>query len=688
MLKELGYWLGLLFLAGIAYWAPGYALLSLLAVKGIGRIGRILLGVPVSLVLVPYVLAVVGSIFPLVPSSWMLVTGSLLLFAGAWLRERMAGKGLLTLRARNHGASSARPVEWVGVSAFILAFAALVGLPNIELFVHGDQALVAGTWDSYWHIAELTSVARSGIPPLHYFFPDASLSYYYWSWIYPAAIVNQGLLRIPLARAYALHVFVQVAAFLGLCYYFLRLNLSRPIGRLSGLAFLTVFGGFDLFVGMASGADPEWWQKSVAWLISPNQISSFVVLYAWVPQHLAGGLAFVLGLLLWRNMRAPGGIRWGALGVLLAFTLGTSAFVFMASGLAILLWAICYRKALLSRRVILPLALAIVLFGLGSWHQLATTLGQGASIGWSSFRVPFVEKYVGIQTSKAVLADRVLTFLFFPVVGGWVLLIEIGLPFVLYVLWSLRRGMSGGKRWGRFLLIFPGLSFLLVCLFVDKSGADDLAMRGMIPAQIAIVLAAATYMDGVRFRLTNLAAKLGAAYLILIVAAAQATSWTFDLQTTSRDPIGSVLRVPKPVFLRGLNIASAPGWPNALAYINWINVHTPNSALIVEGDPLPADNPHFRLLERMRFVSPESAKALLYDNSDLNLVSSADRHKIQTNMEGRSVLQAALNSDYVKTRNPEIFYVARNQIAPDSGKVVYRDQYVTVYEIEPRARTS
>lgn len=684
MLRDLIAWVGLLLLVGCAYCAPGYALLSLLGIRGIGRMGQVLLAIPVSLVIVPYVLVVVGSVFPLLPSFWMLAAFSLVLFAGAILRRHWTTEKWLGFLPRNAGAPSARPIEWIGVSAFILGFSALVGLPNLELFVHGDQALTSGTWDSFWHIAELTSVARSGIPPVHYFFPDSPLSYYYWSWIYPALLANQGLLRVPLERAYAIHVYVQVAAFLGLCYFFLRQNLSRPLGRLSGLGFLTIVGGFDIFaaLGQAKGGS-EWWQKSVPWLVSQNQISSFATIYMWVPQHLAGGLAFVLALLLWRNARGRAETRWAGLGILFAFTLGTSAFVFMASALAVLFWAVAYRKVLLSRRVILPLALALLLFGLGSWRQLTTTLGSGAAITWNTFRVPLVEKYLGIQTSKAVLADRVLTFLFFPIVGSWVLLIEIGLPFVLYVLYCLRGGRTRRGGWERFLIIFPALCFPLVCLFVDKSGADNLAMRGMIPAQIIIAVAAASYLDRLEVRGGTLAIRWGAAYLALLLVLSESATWIADLQILSKEPIGSALRIAKSVYFAGVNLASDPSWPNSLAYIHWINTHTPDSALIVEADPLPADDLRFRLMERVRFISPISVSGLKYGYSDLELLSAAEIKKVESNMRGKNTLEAALSSSYVKLRHPEIFYVAREQNQLRTGKVVYRDSYVTIYEIQP-----
>jgi hypothetical protein len=676
------YWAELLALTILAYILPGYALLSCVRLRGLGHLGLVLLAVPVSLVLVPFTLALVGSVFPLVPSLWMLAAASLLVLAFGLVRERRGGRGIVNLVARNQRASSPGAWEWLGISAFILIFAALVNLPNIDLLVQGDQSLITGTYDAFLHMAELTSVARSGIPPLHYFFPDVNLSYYYWSWIYPAAIANQAWLRVPLARAYAIHAFVQVMAFLGLCYYLLRLNLSRAFARLSGLAFLTVFGGLGFFVTMKRGTgDHEWWQGSVPWLVSPNRVISFAVDYTWVPQHLAGGMAFVLALLLWRHVRARAEIRWSVLGVLLAFMLGTSPYIFIASCLAIIVWAIHYRKALLRRRTIMFVALALLAFGLGSWRQLSTTLGHGVSLEWNTFRVPFLERYLGIQTSKAVLVDRGLTFFFLPVIASWILLIDVGLPFVLYLLWAFRRGLSRPNAWARFLSVFPALPFILICLVRETGPTDNLAMRAMIPAQITIVVAAAMFLDRVRIDVKGWLGKIAIAYLGLMITAVQAATWMIDLQTATLAPVGAVMGVRQKLLWEGVNLAEPAGFPHPLDYIHWINVNTPRSALVVEGDPLPSDDLRLRLLERMSFISPQSVAGLPNGSRDFELITSADHAKLQSETKGKSVLEQALSSRYVQLRKPEILYVDRQKNVPVAGKVVYHDEYVTIYEL-------
>lgn len=79
-------------------------------------------------------------------------------------------------------------------------------------------------WDETWHLAQLTSVARTGIPPQHYLFPTLRLSYYYASWIYPAIIGNLPVFQVSLARAMAIQAYIQVFAFLGAVYCFLRYN--------------------------------------------------------------------------------------------------------------------------------------------------------------------------------------------------------------------------------------------------------------------------------------------------------------------------------------------------------------------------------------------------------------------------------------------------------------------------------
>ncbi|MGA2112006.1 MAG: hypothetical protein ABSG98_07635 [Anaerolineales bacterium] len=166
-------------------------------------------------------------------------------------------------------------------------------------------------------------------------------------------------------------------------------------------------------------------------------------------------------------------------------------------------------------------------------------------------------------------------------------------------------------------------------------------------------------MDRVRVPLPNLAVKIGVAYLAMVIVVPEATTWMVDLQVLSRESIGSALRVPETVYLEGLNLASAPRWPDSLSYIHWINAHTPDSALIVEGGPLPTDYLPFHLLERLRFVLPTSVNSLGYGYADYQLVSASDREKIQAEAEGKSVLEAALSSSYVKLHHPDIFYVAR-----------------------------
>lgn len=108
------YWVAFALITILTYFLPGYALLSCARLEGIGRMGRFLLAVPVSLVLVPYALILVGSVFPLVPSLWMLAAGCLLMFAVALVHGRRTHNGTLTLVPRNQGASSPGALEWVG----------------------------------------------------------------------------------------------------------------------------------------------------------------------------------------------------------------------------------------------------------------------------------------------------------------------------------------------------------------------------------------------------------------------------------------------------------------------------------------------------------------------------------------------------------------------------------------------
>ncbi|MCX6026210.1 MAG: hypothetical protein NTY23_08135 [Chloroflexi bacterium] len=663
----------------IAYVLPGFAAQSIVRLKGLGWGGRVVLAVSLSVVGIPYVFVAVGNFLPFRPSLMHVVIMSLVLLAVGFLLRVIKKSPLVEFRPRNGGAWPPSRAEWILACGFVLGFAALVSLPRLEMFVHGNQANVAATWDEYWHIAELTSVARSGIPPHHYFFPDSSLVYYYWSWVLPAALANQFLGQVSLARALAIHGYIQVAMFLGLAYVLTRANTRSWLGRTMGMGFFSFVGGFDYFATM--GQEIEWWQVSVRWLRSGIQFSSFPTLYAWVPQHVAGGFAFLLGLVMWRHLRANWWIKAACLGWLLAFAFGTSAFVALFSLVALVIWVLMYRRVFRSWKAVAIAAATVGFLAVGAWGQVLLTMSHSGQIGLSDFRVPFVEIFYGISSGKADLVDRFLTLFAFPVVGTWLMLIEYGLMFAIFLSWLLWRGWRERSVWFRFGAVFPIVSLVLVFHLRDRGGGGNFAMRGFIPAQIIMAVVAAHAVDAWPLAKMRLGIRVLFGYLLLTVFLVGGISWGLDLQQLARDPVGSALHVNGVVKFLRVNIAAEPAWPRELEYIHWLNANTPEDSLIVESGPLPKDNPRFRMLERMRFISVSDAKNLAYGDYDLDFAPANLAEETSRGDDEIDVLEQAMRSNYTQSTRPLIFLVARGGRYDGVGALVYEDEYVTVYSI-------
>jgi hypothetical protein len=639
----------------------------------------VILAVSLSVIGVPYVFVAVGNFLPFRPSLAHVIIMSLVLLTAGFLLRAARKTPLIEFRPRNGGAWPPSRAEWILACGFVLGFAALVSLPRLEMFVHGNQAGVAATWDEYWHIAELTSVARSGIPPRHYFFPDVNLAYYYWSWVLPAALANQFIGQVSLAQALAIHGYLQVVMFLGLSYVVLRANTRTRLARVLGMGFFSFIGGFDYFTTLKQ---IEWWQKDVRWLHSENQFSSFPTLYEFVPQHVAGGFALLLGLVMWRHVRANPWIKAACLGGLIAFALGTSAYVFFFGCLALAIWALMYRRAFLRWKAVGILAVAAGFLALGGWRQALLTLGHSGRIVLSNFRVPFVELFYGVTTGSVDWVDRCLSLFAFPVLGTWLMLIEYGLVFAVFFSWLLWWGWRERSVWLRFGALFPILSLFLVFLLRDEGGGDNFAMRGFIPAQILMAMVAGQAVDRWPIVKMKLGSRFLLGYLLTTGILVGGVSWGLGLQQLARDPVGSALHVEGKVKFLGVNIATEPGWPENLEYIHWVNANTPEESLIIESGPLPDDDPRFRMLERLRFIALSDAKTLAFGYHDLDLAPAALAGESASGDGGTDVIGQALHSRYVQSTRAPLYIVTRDKRYEGLGHPIYEDEYVAIYSID------
>jgi hypothetical protein len=668
--------LTVILLTPLLFGLPGFLLLEALAIRGIGRGARAVLSVTASLVIVPLYFVILSNFIPMRPNFYTVLPLLLLLGAGAVLRRKSIGR--IAIRSR-----ITEPIgkKEIGLGWFwVIGFSLLINLPRLDFFAGGSLAAWGISGDEYWHLCELVSVAGSGLPPRHYFFPDLALVYYYWSWIYPALLSNLHPQWFAPARSLVMQAWMQTFAFVGLAWLLLRWNVRSSWGRVFGLWAITIAGGFDYFASR-SLVKYEDWQLRVPWLASTNQVSSFPNMYMWVPQHIAGGMAFLLGILLWRNVRAPGWVRGILLGVVAAFCLGTSAFVFLSAALAFALWLILYRRAWRTRGLWQSLACAAPVFLLAGWYTLLQSIGRRDSLLWNSFRVPVFEGFLRTPAQPVVWLDQVATWIGFPVVAFWVLLVELGIPFLLYWIWSFRHGYGSGSRWKAFLALFPPAFIFSTFLITDSDPGRNFITRGMIPAEIVILLGSAEAMAWIfstRLRGLRRAAIL---YVLGTAIVAQMLTPLADVRDRMLQSIGVLFDARAPVEVMHFTVGNAvPPFPAKLAYISWINQETPIDALIVEYGPLE-DTTTFRLLQRTRYLAPTAADQMNHLQTDLDLLRLDSYEAWRAAIGDQDPLKAAMDSSYVRDHHPPIFTVLRDPGQTSPGELVYQDAYARVYRV-------
>jgi hypothetical protein len=672
------------------YLLPGYLMLWVFDTRGLGQWTRLFLSLCTSLVVVPVSFIFVGNVFHFIPGLFSYLFLLVFLVVLGLALRRLKRRPLIQMPEMPSPASK---VELIVAWVAIFLYAIICNLPRLAMFVQGEMTLSMGTFDETWHLAQLVSVARTGIPPAHYFFPDIKLVYYYASWIYPAVLGNLPFMQVSLARAMAIHAFIQIFAFLGLVYCLLRYNFRTWWVRLVGLSFFSIMGGFDLFVLLPTIKNIDWWQGNVGWMVSNIEITQFTTLYAWVPQYLAGGMSFLLGLLLMKNLRAAWPVKAVVLGLLFSICFLTSPFVFISFVLVLVLAVLFNLKYLLrhwkgSLGIIMLIGLTFLLV---AWYPLILYAGHNNGFGWRNFRLTVLESLWPTR-SWSIVADRALALLGFPLLAGWIGVIEIGLPFILYLVWLLK-GLFSTRRavptTEAFLMaVFPSVFLFVIFLVVDENGGGNLAMRGMIPAQILINFAALSFLENVHEQAWHPAWRRWLfIYLFACFFVAQGLSSYAEIYSDGRDPVRTVIHVdlgPRNTPDWQSGVGTPWLWPAPLAYIHWLNQHTPPDALVIEdGCPLgDADALQFRWLERERFMDPLCVSKIDIFNYDKDFISPSE----WTALLGQASKYPNVLSFYEATEHSAshrpVYYVDRNGTSsPGWGPPVYRDGYVSIYQV-------
>lgn len=669
-----------------AYWVPGNAVFNLFQWRGLSRPVRWLLPIPLAQIAVPVFFVVLSWLHPLHATLLGLLLFSALVYACAFLLRWRGRRPAFDFRSRSK--SALPPWERVGVPVFLGVFVLLVMIPRLHLLLRGDQVSSALVADIYYDLGGVTSVARSGLPPRNFLFPDLSYAYYYFSWIYPAILGSWPLQGLQLVRSLNVQDLVGLATFLALAYGFLRANLSSAGARLIGLVFLTLTGGYGFFASPGAYSH-VWWQKSVPFLVSQVQISSFLLNYLWAPEHIAAATAFLLCLFVWRNTRASPVLRWILIALLAAFAFGSSSFVFVAGAVAALTWTVLYRRVVFRWRTLGWIALSAAIFVVIVGPQIRIDLGVGGAVSWGGFRVVLTEAFFGRANPLAALIDQALTVAALPLVAGWLLLIDMGLAFVLYLVFLWRQAQHPGPAWRRFLALFP-LAYLPIAFLVV---IPAFSMRGLIPAQMVMILAGCLVVERFRWSALSKGARAFAGYGLALVLLSQCITPWVDWALLARQGLAQTFH-PRQGWLALYGVAgpsSVPGRhalvPSAgqalpsLAYVDWANRNTPEDALFVEEDVAQLPD-QFHFLERIQFADPSDVLRQQDGSRDMKVPGQfLGAEQWWQSLGPGSLLERARGSEYVKFFHPPLYYVSRSGPEPGMGTPVYHDKFVVIYRL-------
>lgn len=689
--------LSILYALGIAivlYILPGFLVLSCFDLRKGTMLDKLILSLALSLVTVPYFLASASNLFHfqlgLIP--WLLLT---LLFGGASLALRLSKK---RLAVQSHlGANVVKEpcrLERYLVVVFLLGFAALCNLPRILMLMQGEVAMEVAPWDENWHIQQLVSVARTGIPPVHYLFPSIKLAYYYASWIYPAILGNLPGPYISLMRAMSIHAFVVIFTFLGLVYLLLQKNIKQTWVRLAGVAFFTVMGGFDLFTRLPNIDSAEWWMRNAGWLTGSIQISQYASLYAWVPHHLSAGLGFLLLILMWKNLSFSLNIKVFSTALILAFIFISSPFVFLATVVAILIVILTKIRWLWNHRstTLLWIGVGLFLFLLATWQWFFLYTSHNSSISAFDLRINILERYRGLfPLNKAI--DQIFTLAGLPLVGGFILFIEMGLMFILYAAWwfhhIIRKKPLFETSEDVLIGVFPVACTFAIFLFHDVGGGENFAMRGFIPAQIVMTLTAVLMLSKLDEALTSYGKRRWLLiYVFICFFVGQSLSMIGEIRALSEKQVK-------------LALWQECGWGRLLHdsqdrdaycfgdsadnYIYWLNRNTPRNALILENQSSSDASIHFWWLERNRFMLPQEHIQNKFANYDLDFILSDEWQQLTGQLATASnVLEGYRLLNFAgKGTQPAYLVWHIGTTSPVKNLTpIYKDDFVMIYAIE------
>lgn len=415
------------------------------------------------------------------------------------------------------------------LSASTLLFLFLCSLILLKLpLITTNQAPIP---DDAWRVPYVVSLGTDLAQPKLSVFPLGEFRYYYHDVILPAVLFRTTSLSA--SAAWVVHTALEYCAVLGFFFYVVSFLLRTRFARFYALFGLTFAGGFTYFLyrilnqPVVEGMD--WW----IWLLPIAQglniqITMPFVIFAYVPPHLMGAVAFLFAILL---ACRPNPANHFLLPVLFAAIFGFSTFVFLPASLAFLTIQI----VLLIRnhgRQWKRLTAQLIIFLVLAAKMIFVLSGGGNIFSFWLAAIPFFDfaphTTESLFVSGIEILEQVANFF---VTVPFVFWIDMGvfpflgiLFFVLYgkEIWRSVWRKSDPLHFALFAVILVPLAIGAV---VRSAFHNELLLRGIIISQFSLILCGGLLLDRVIPRMPKMLLSI-----LIVILLIQAVDFGIELK--------------------------------------------------------------------------------------------------------------------------------------------------------------
>jgi hypothetical protein len=483
----------------ICVW-PGIACARLLGLPLNWRDARLYTTVLIgSLALSPLIVFVTAPFVPFTPLGISLSIG--LVTAAALLSVPPARTDELAI-------SISRPAWVVITLTLCIVVVALLPVANAyrASLLPMQGAYIAGDWQKHYGL--VWEILTTGIPPRNMYFtldPPAIQPYYIFFHLTVAllAVLNDQMLSINFWLV-ACATMAAGAVLLGI-YTLARLLWKSETAALASLLCVSLLGGLDVIPSLAtytlSTTPPTGPYIYVdGWDGCTSEISTFMAMYTWVPQHVLALAALLLAWLIYRLGR--GGVRPAILVALcVASALGYSIYVPLGAAAGIGLYVLAKAIRLVRNRetdsvlrqalpwLVAGVIAALITLPLARYEMSGSAMGGEAPVtfwvrtagvpSWGLLTAAIFQSSFPNGNVISQLLDLPLYFLF-----------EVGVTlFLALIALAAFRFKLRQHPWRIGLLI--SVASLLISTFVRSTlGCNDLGFRSILPAQAMLALLA------------------------------------------------------------------------------------------------------------------------------------------------------------------------------------------------------